>query len=558
MNVPEDALWRAFSFAPSPVWGQVNRQFRALFAHKWVHTTLVSSLVMTPHLADRVIRWRGCIEKLDILADDEGLCALAHLAGACPRLWSLSIRTRSVIQLHHAAVLKRMLHCAHVLTQFSLELVFPGSAPLPLQSGGVMGTSAADNGLLQLLTICSHHIFRNLREFTLTLNGCGLNDNACIRIVEALTTHCLPYITRINLCLSHNNIDVCGARAFGNWISSLPTLCDVAINIGHNHGAPGKIAQTFATAMESLTLRSLSIRMGSTQTPCGYRLPLFNFKNSNLECVKIDLGFPHPDDILAVFCAITPSVRHLSVCSNPHLLGRYPHRPNTSLAIDTFAVLPAHVLDIALSRYTHLQWLSLDFNGRCGTDTLQPLARSPTVVARLKRLQRIRLHIGGSHGHTLTDVCSVLLQLGSTVVHWDLGMTCDDMNDPAVTVLAQHLARCSMQHLRLDLSHNRIGPHGWTSLVSGIQKMDTLRTLQLKCNHNPIGYATAAVFESVRLVHVEVRDCKIRCVNNWISGAIRINLMVTPKEWTAVISDNDIDTHQCECMRKAGWVVVRE
>ena len=95
--------------------------------------------------------------------------------------------------------------------------------------------------------------------------------------------------------------------------------------------------------------------------------------------------------------------------------------------------------------------------------------------------------------------------------------------------------------------------------VASIRNIPSLRTLHTRCNHNPIGHATpAAVFESVPIVHIELRDCNIHCIDHWVAHAIRINLAAASNEWTVVLSGNHISTDQCACnaMRKAGWIVV--
>ena len=461
-TMPSDVLWRAFLFAPSPTWRQVNRHFYACFAHKWVRTSLVTS----SHAIDRVNRWRGRIEKLDITAaDEEGLCALGHLAGACPGLWSFSLVTRSSLPLHHATTLNRILQSSNVLTHFACELVFPNTSPY---------VNDTDSGLLCLLQIGVGHMAKTLCVFSLTLRGCGLHNEACGRIVAILRQRHMPRLHRLKICLAHNNIDERGVRELASWIASLPTFCDVTIDIAHNRGTPGKLAKMFTTALE---LRALSIHLGSTQNPGGYRLPL----------------------------------------------------------------------DVALNRYTQRQWLSLDFG------TLQLPASS------VDRTTNVQLHAGGTHGRALTEICDLLSHLGRTVADWNIGMTGDDMTDGAVSVLATYLSRCSMHHLHLDLSHSRIGPQGWTILIKSIQQIQCLRTLNFKCNHNPIGHATpAAVFESVPIVHIELRDCNIHCFDHWVAHAIRINLAAASNEWTVVLSGNDISTDQCACnaMRKAGWIVV--
>ena len=547
IDVPLEVLWHAFTFAPSPKWGQVNRQFRAHFAHRWVCTSLMTSRI------NQVNDWRGQIEKLDITAaDDEGLCALQHLVDACPRLWNFSLSTRSSLPFHHATTLNRILQGLNTLTHFQLKLIFPGMVPLPPTDDG------ADNALLCLLHVGVQCIANNLCEFSLTLKGCELYDDACSRIVAVLPPHGMPHVHRLNLCLAHNHIDVNGARVLAGWVALLPALCDVEIDIAHNRGAPGRLAQIFATALEPLRLRSLSLRVGSTSNPCGYRLDPFCFQ-STLKQVHMDVGFLHAEDVSVVFGAVPPTVQHLSVRTNPSRLTCYPQQPHAIMAMDAFAELPACVLDAALNRYTELRWLSLDLSGRCGADTLQSLAMNPTLVERMKKLQRMRLHVGGCHGRALTHVCGILSQWGTTVAEWDLGMAGDNMTDTAAKVFAANLSQCSMQHLHLDLSHNRIGPHGWTSLVTAIQKIRGLCTLHWKCNHNPIGYATpAAIFESVRVVRVEMRGCNLRSIDHWMAHAIRINLAAaTSKEWTVVVSDNDVTTSQCVCMRTAGWIVVR-
>ena len=541
-DVPVEVLWCAFVFAPLPTWGQINRQFSAYFAHKWVRTALVSSSI------HKINRWKGHVEKLDITAaDDDGWCALDHLVDACPRMWSLSLVTRSSLPLHHATTLNRVLWGSPVLTHFACELVFPSTPPLPHGND-------TDNGLLRLLQIGVPHIAKNLCDFALTLKGCELCDDACTRIVAALQWIPMPCIRRLSLCLTHNHIDVRGAQAWADWIASLPTLSSVSVDMAHNRGAQGTLTQIFTTALTTLKLRVLSIRMG-TQNVCGYRLQPFRFQHATLEQVHLDIGFLHGADVTAVFGALPPTVRRLSVRSNPHRLTRHPHQPHTGTAADAFVVLPSNVLEDALNQFTELQWLSLDFSGRCGVDTLRPL---PAFLRRMTNLQRVQLHVGGSHGRALTDLCGILFQLGHTVVEWDLGMTGDNMTDAAVTVLAAHLARCSMHHLQLDLSHNRIGPRGWTSLVASIRNIPSLRTLHTRCNHNPIGHATpGAIFESVRVVHVELRDCNIRCLDHWIAPSLRINLAATANEWTVEVSDNDISTSQCVGLRTAGWIVVR-
>ena len=548
LDLPWDVLWRSFGYAPSPSWGQVNRQFRAHFAHKWVRTALTSAL--SPRcLRDQVHRWRGRIEILDITsANEEGLYALQHLADACPHLSRFSLSTRSSIRCCHATAMNRMLCGSHIMTHFALELLFPGSAPLPCVDG-------VDDGLISLFRVGVQHIAKNLQEFSLTLRGCELYDQAATRIVEVLPPEHMPQLRRLTLCLSHNNLDVCGARVLARWVASLPALCDVTIDMAHNRGLPGQLAPIFSVALQSLKLHALSVRWGSTQTPYGHRVPPFGFQHSTLQRVHLDIGFAFAEDVLALLLAIPSTIQCLSLRTNTHCFTSYPQHE----VVYTTAILPVSVLGGAFKHYTRLRRLSLDLTGRCGPDTLRSLASDPTLVERLDGLRRVRLHVGRCHGRALVDVCSLLSRWGPTVTEWDIGMSGDSMTDQSATTLAMHLARChGMQHLHLDVSHNRIGPRGWTSLVDAIRKMGGLRTLHFRCNHNPIGHAApAAIFESVRVIHIELKDCNIRGVDHWIAHTIRCNLVAAAvKEWTLVLSDNDLKPYQCECMRRLGWTVV--
>jgi hypothetical protein len=547
LEMPWDVLWCSFVFSPSPVWGQVNRQFHNYFAHKWVRTTL-SSVFTSQCLHQQVSRWKGRIERLDVTsASDEGLCALRHLAGACPQLWSFSLSTRSSIQWRHTNALNCVLCGANGLTHFALAMTFPGSVPL---------LHNKDDGLFGLLSVGVQHIANNLREFSLTLRGCELYDNACCRIVDILPSKHMPCVHRLILDVAYNNIDVHGAWAFARWVALFPALCDVEINMAHNRGMPGDLARTFATAMAPLKLRTLSLRLGSAKTPIGYHLPPFSFQYATLERVHMDLGFVDARDVVALFLAIPTSVRCLSVRTNPHRLIRHTQRPNAVAA----TMLPASVLESVVTRYTQLQRLSLDFTGRCGTDTLRPLANDPTLHLRLNSLHSLRLHIGGSRGHAFADVCSLLSRMGPQVTDWDIGMTDDCMTDRAAATLAMHLSHRggSMRHLDLDVSHNRIGPTGWTRLIEAIRMMGSLRTLHFRCNHNPIGYAApAAIFDPVRVLQIHMRNCNLRCIDHWIAPTVRFNLVAdVSKEWTLVLSDNNVHSDQCNSMRAEGWTVI--
>ena len=534
MALPHDVLWRSFTFAPSPVWGLLDRTSYERFAHKWV-CMRVHDRPSRNALSQYIEILRGRVEKLEfetIFEEIEALDFLHRLGnGACPGLWNIRLEFCDALPLKQAQVLNTVLQ--DTMTHFALGIQFP--------MGGVFTTRSAAGDGLQVLLRDGVSRLHDLRFLSLTFLSCEMHDDACVGLVRALSSAQIPRLQSLVLRLTYNNIGAVGTNALAGWIVSLPELRDLEIDLRHNPCPPNEMAHTMGWAMSVLRLRKLTVRLFKSRTTLSRecRFPPFPFRHHDLEHIELDVGWDvHSVDITSWIDAIPKNIIHLAL------------RVGYPVAVHNRDQHHDALLECVTqhwNRFSRLRSVLLDVYGRCGLTTLRGLTNVPSSSG----LRKLVLQVGGSAGRGLGDVCSLISSLDS-VTDWDIEMINDGMTDKTARTLAMHLSHCNASRLVLDVSYNGIRKAGWEALATAMGTMRNLHTLSFNSNNNPIGEHAPPVphawFGTIHTLCLGMEGCGLHFLDNLMNNHVR-------HTWSVYLMDNILLSDQLHSMRQRGWIV---